>query len=341
MKYMMFVVVDPDAAAEAEPSGDEPTIEEWLADVDGRGERITGDASARSATPPRSGSAAASCWSPDGPFTESKEWIVGFDILDCDDLDEAIAIAARHPQANGGKLELRPSGPTTIDRPGRPRHGRDGRLGRGRETDPGRPAPPPDRAGQAASTPAVTWCPWRSRTAAAGTRPSSRRGRGQLRRAAGSRRRPGPYRLQAELAACHATASPPEATAWGRIVTLYDALLAVQPSPVAALDLAPAPPNGGCRNAASPSSTRSDHVRLDQAQLGRDRLPERRRAGRLLRRLGRPRVLPDHLGRRALLTGRGAPYPSGEPGRASWRPDWVWRTKVALSQASGMVVAST
>jgi hypothetical protein len=44
----------------------------------------------------------------DGPFTESKEWICGFDILECDDLDEAIAIAARHPQANGGKLELRP-----------------------------------------------------------------------------------------------------------------------------------------------------------------------------------------------------------------------------------------
>ena len=44
----------------------------------------------------------------DGPFTESKEWIAGFDILECDDLDEAIAIAARHPLASGGKLELRP-----------------------------------------------------------------------------------------------------------------------------------------------------------------------------------------------------------------------------------------
>jgi len=44
----------------------------------------------------------------DGPFTESKEWIAGFDILECENLDEAIAIAARHPQANGGKLELRP-----------------------------------------------------------------------------------------------------------------------------------------------------------------------------------------------------------------------------------------
>ena len=47
----------------------------------------------------------------DGPFTESKEWIAGFDILECDDLDEAIAIAARHPQANGGKIELRPFWP--------------------------------------------------------------------------------------------------------------------------------------------------------------------------------------------------------------------------------------
>ena len=47
----------------------------------------------------------------DGPFTESKEWIAGFDILDCADLDEAIAIAARHPMANGGKLELRPFWP--------------------------------------------------------------------------------------------------------------------------------------------------------------------------------------------------------------------------------------
>jgi hypothetical protein len=86
MKYMMFVVVDPDAAAEAEPSADDPTIEQWLADVDGCGPVLVTD----------------------GPFTESREWIAGFDILECDDLDEAIAIAARHPQANGGKLELRP-----------------------------------------------------------------------------------------------------------------------------------------------------------------------------------------------------------------------------------------
>jgi RNA polymerase sigma-70 factor (ECF subfamily) len=63
-------------------------------------------------------------------------------------------------------------------------------------------------------------------------------GRRQLRRATGSGRPPGPYRLQAEIAACHATPPAAEATAWGSIVTLYDALLAAQPSPVVALNRA-------------------------------------------------------------------------------------------------------
>jgi hypothetical protein len=41
MKYMMFVVADPVAAAEAEPSENDLTIDQWLAEVDGK--RITGD----------------------------------------------------------------------------------------------------------------------------------------------------------------------------------------------------------------------------------------------------------------------------------------------------------
>jgi hypothetical protein len=44
----------------------------------------------------------------DGPFTESKEWIAGFAMLECADLDEAIEIAARNPMAFEGRLELRP-----------------------------------------------------------------------------------------------------------------------------------------------------------------------------------------------------------------------------------------
>ena len=46
------------------------------------------------------------------------------------------------------------------------------------------------------------------------------------------------YLLQAELAACHATAPTWEATDWARILRAYDELLAVAPSPVVAMNRA-------------------------------------------------------------------------------------------------------
>ena len=106
MKYMMFVVADPAAAAEADPTADDLTIEEWLEAVEGR--RVLGDRLRPVSDATTVRVSKGELLVTDGPFTESKEWIVGFDILECADLDEAIAIAAKHPQANGGKLELRP-----------------------------------------------------------------------------------------------------------------------------------------------------------------------------------------------------------------------------------------
>jgi hypothetical protein len=44
----------------------------------------------------------------DGPFAETKDLIGGFVLLDCADLDEAIAAAAKHPVAAYGKVEIRP-----------------------------------------------------------------------------------------------------------------------------------------------------------------------------------------------------------------------------------------
>ena len=46
----------------------------------------------------------------------------------------------------------------------------------------------------------------------------------------------GPYALQAAIAACHARARTPEETDWVRIVSLYDALARVAPSPVVELN---------------------------------------------------------------------------------------------------------
>jgi RNA polymerase sigma-70 factor (ECF subfamily) len=49
---------------------------------------------------------------------------------------------------------------------------------------------------------------------------------------------PGPYQLQAAIAACHATAASVEATDWPRIVGLYDDLLRFSASPVVRLNRA-------------------------------------------------------------------------------------------------------
>ena len=44
----------------------------------------------------------------DGPFAETKEQLGGVYILDCADLDEAIAWAAKIPSARDGTIEIRP-----------------------------------------------------------------------------------------------------------------------------------------------------------------------------------------------------------------------------------------
>lgn len=106
MKYMMFVATDaePDQAPEAKGE-----IDRWLADVETQ--RIVGDrlrpVGEAKTVRVRGGRTIVT----DGPFAEAKEAIIGFDILECASLDEAIAIAAKHPMARAGRLELRPFWP--------------------------------------------------------------------------------------------------------------------------------------------------------------------------------------------------------------------------------------
>lgn len=44
----------------------------------------------------------------DGPFAEAREGVGGFCVIEANDLDEAIAIAARIPSAAAGAVEVRP-----------------------------------------------------------------------------------------------------------------------------------------------------------------------------------------------------------------------------------------
>lgn len=47
----------------------------------------------------------------DGPFSESKEMIGGFFLVDCATQDEAVALAAECPAAAWATVEVRPVGP--------------------------------------------------------------------------------------------------------------------------------------------------------------------------------------------------------------------------------------
>ena len=65
-----------------------------------------------------------------------------------------------------------------------------------------------------------------------------RRGLAALERAAKLTATPGPYDIQAAIAACHARANTPESTDWPRIVALYAELAKLMPSPIVELNRA-------------------------------------------------------------------------------------------------------
>ena len=44
----------------------------------------------------------------DGPFAETKEQLGGYYVLDCENLDETLAYAAKIPAAENGSIEVRP-----------------------------------------------------------------------------------------------------------------------------------------------------------------------------------------------------------------------------------------
>jgi hypothetical protein len=109
MRYMMLVCCDPEIemtpAAQTAMRGE---MEVWLSDVNGRGVRGLGSVLAPIIDATTVRVRAGEVVIADGPFAETKEFIAGFDILDCADLDEAMEIAGKHPMARFGAIELRP-----------------------------------------------------------------------------------------------------------------------------------------------------------------------------------------------------------------------------------------
>ena len=85
----------------------EEALEAWVAEWTARGILLHGDrlrpAADATTVRVRSGDQLIA----DGPFAETKEQVAGYDVIDCADLDEAIAVASGHPTAQLGAIEVR------------------------------------------------------------------------------------------------------------------------------------------------------------------------------------------------------------------------------------------
>jgi hypothetical protein len=114
MKYLLLVCWDTErmnGQSEPDPSKTETEDEEpfpWVDNLQAQGIWLTGDQLA----PPRRARSVrvrgGKKMVTDGPFTETKEAIGGFDLLECDSLEDAVEIAASHPLAEVGTIEVRP-----------------------------------------------------------------------------------------------------------------------------------------------------------------------------------------------------------------------------------------
>jgi hypothetical protein len=108
MQYVLFVCTDPTGDPYDAASDD---AGEWFDRLQAAGQYVIGDrlrpVEDATTVRVRSGERIIT----DGPFAETREWIAGFDLIEADDLDAAIDIAAQHPMARFGRIEVRPTWP--------------------------------------------------------------------------------------------------------------------------------------------------------------------------------------------------------------------------------------
>ena len=109
MKYMLLFWVDEAGEVTGEEAAAQvAAVTSWLEEMTARGVHVSGGplVAAREAriVQVRDGEVLVS----DGPFAETKEQIGGYDVIECADLDAALAVAAGHPLARSAQVEVRP-----------------------------------------------------------------------------------------------------------------------------------------------------------------------------------------------------------------------------------------
>lgn len=105
---MLLICSDPTAPKDTEGVDD---VEDWVTEMDGRGVRQRGDRLRPSADATTVTVRGGELVVTDGPFAAGPEWMAGYDIIECADLDEAIEVASKHPMAKYGAVEIRPVWP--------------------------------------------------------------------------------------------------------------------------------------------------------------------------------------------------------------------------------------
>ena len=107
MKYVLLHAVDQSALTDPLPASVEDELTEWINEMTARGVvldgarlRPTTDATTVRVSDGRKVVT-------DGPFAETKEQIAGYDVVECPDLDAAVAVAAAHPTTKLGCIEVR------------------------------------------------------------------------------------------------------------------------------------------------------------------------------------------------------------------------------------------
>lgn len=107
MNYLMFIW------AEGRPAPEELAVMQreipgWVEEMDGRGVRLLGRELRLPDTAVTVRVRDGETLITDGPFMETKEFMAGFDLLECADLDEAIEVAAKTPVSWFQTVEIRP-----------------------------------------------------------------------------------------------------------------------------------------------------------------------------------------------------------------------------------------
>ena len=111
MKYMLLIYSNPAnwaALSEADRTGMYAEYGAFTQELVDSGEYISGDPLAGPETASTVTVRDGAVDTVDGPFIESKEHLAGYYLVDCKDLDRALALAARIPDARFGAIEVRP-----------------------------------------------------------------------------------------------------------------------------------------------------------------------------------------------------------------------------------------